>query len=109
DLMQCLGQNGPEVPVIVGAAHDGARDAFDGVVEVGKLQRVAEEEHRRVVADHVPVALLGVELQSKTADVALRVRRTPLTGDGGEAGEQGSAPAYPGEQRGLGVPGDVMG
>src|SRR5690606_27589947 len=100
---------GPEVPVVVGAAHVGARIALDCVVEVGKLQRVAEEEHRRVVADHVPVALLGVELQSKTADVALRIRRAPLTGNGGEAGEQGSALAYPGEQRGLGVLADVMG
>src|SRR5690554_3279877 len=109
DLVQCFRQTGPEIPVVVGAAHVGARVAFDSVVQVGKLQRVAEEEHRRVVADHVPVALLGVELQSKTADVAFRVRRTPLTGDGGEAGEQGSALAYPGEQRGLGVPGAVMG
>ena len=70
-----------------GAAQVGARVALDRVVEVGELQRVAEEEHRRVVADHVPVAFLGVELQREAADVALGVGRAALAGDGGEAGE----------------------
>src|SRR6195256_1473423 len=54
DLMQSLGQQRPKVPIIVGAAHPGARIAFDGVVEVGEPQRVAEEKHRRIVADDVP-------------------------------------------------------
>src|SRR5580704_2655489 len=50
----CLGQQRPEIPVVVGAAQSRARVALDRVVEVGEAQRIAEEEHRRVVADDVP-------------------------------------------------------
>ena len=81
------GSNGPEVPVVVGATQPGARVALDRVVEVGEAQRVAEEEHRRVVADDVPVAFVGVELQRVAADVALGVGGAALAGDRGEAGE----------------------
>ena len=70
-----------------GAAQVGARVALDRVVEVGELQRVAQEEDRGVVADQVPVAFLGVELQREAADVALGVGRAALAGHGGEAGE----------------------
>ena len=87
DLVQRLGQVGPEVPVVLGVAQVGARVTLDGVVEVGELQRVAEEEDRGVVADDVPVALLGVELHGEAADVALGVGRAALAGDGREAGE----------------------
>ncbi len=38
DLVQGLGQQSPEVPVVIGAAHAGTRIALDGVVEVGKAQ-----------------------------------------------------------------------
>ena len=44
-----------------------------GVDEVRELGRLADEEHRRVVADHVPVAILGVELQGEAAASALSV------------------------------------
>ena len=53
----------------------------------GNLMRVADEEHRRVVADEVVVALLGVELQREAARVADRVRRAQRAGDGREAQE----------------------
>ncbi|EKD88560.1 MAG: hypothetical protein ACD_34C00465G0001 [uncultured bacterium] len=33
-LMQRFGQGGPEIPVIFGAAHIGARIAFNGMVEI---------------------------------------------------------------------------
>ncbi|MNJ56736.1 hypothetical protein D3C77_522970 [compost metagenome] len=108
-LVQRLGQASPEVPVIVGTAHVSARIALDRMVEVGEFQRVAEEKHRRVVADHVPIALLGVELKGVTANIALRVRRTALAGHGGEAREHRSLLADFGEDPGLGVAGDVMG
>src|SRR5258708_26850929 len=65
DLMQGLGQQRPEVPVVVGAAHTGTRIALDRVVEVRKAQRVTEKEHRRIVAYHIPVAFLGVEFQGE--------------------------------------------
>ena len=88
DLVQRFGQRGPEVPVVLRAAQVGARVALDRVVEVGELERIAQEEHRRVVADQVPVAFLGVELDREAADVALGVGRAAFAGDGGEAGEQ---------------------
>ncbi len=85
DLVQRLRQQRPEIPVAVGAAQVGARVALDGVIEVGELERVAQEEHRRVVADQVPVALFRIELHREAADVALGVGRAALAGDRREA------------------------
>src|SRR5260370_34610522 len=59
------------------------------MVEVREPQRVAEEEDRRVVADDVPVALLGIELEGGAADVAFRIGGAALAGDGREAREHG--------------------
>src|SRR6202035_3209827 len=87
DLVQSLGQQCPEVPIVVRTAQPGARVPLDRMVEVGEAERVAEEEHRRVVADNVPIAFFGVELQRSAAYVALRVRGAALTGNGGEAHE----------------------
>jgi len=56
DLVKGLGQRGPEIPVVPGATHVGARIALYRMVEVGELERVAQKEDRRVVADQVPVA-----------------------------------------------------
>ena len=42
DLVQRSGQQGPEIPVVVGVAHPGARVALDRVVEIGVA---AEEVH----------------------------------------------------------------
>jgi hypothetical protein len=50
--------------------------------EVRKLISIPDEEHRSVVADHVPVAFVGIKLQRKTAHVALGVRRAELAGNG---------------------------
>ena len=108
DLVQRFGQQRPVVPVVGGAAHIGFRIALDGLVQVGELARVADEEHRRVVAHHVPVALLGVELQGKAADVALGVGRAALAGHGGEAGEHLGLLAHLLEDLGAGVSGDVL-
>src|ERR1700693_758167 len=41
DLMQRFGQQCPEVPVVVSAAHTGSRITLDGVIDVGKPQRIA--------------------------------------------------------------------
>src|SRR5690606_26975213 len=51
-------------------------------------ERIANEEHRRVVADQVPVAFLSVELDGEAAHVALGVSSTHLTGNGGETQQQ---------------------
>ncbi len=58
------------------------------MVEVGDAERIAEDEDWGVVADDVPLAFLGVELDRETADIALGVGRAALAGDGGEAGEE---------------------
>ena len=38
------------------------------MIEVGEAQRIAEEEDRRVVADQVPISLLGIEFHRKAAE-----------------------------------------
>jgi hypothetical protein len=86
-LMRGLRLLRPEVPLHVVVAPVGVRAALLGVDEVREVRRVADEEHRRVVADEVVVALLGVELQREAARVARGVGRAQLAGDGREAGE----------------------
>ena len=85
------------------------RVALLGVDEVGELVGVAHEEDRRVVADEVPVALPGVELQRKAAHVALVVGGAQLAGDGREAGEHLGLLADGGEDVGRRVARDVLG
>ena len=57
------------------------------VDDVGELDRVLDEEHRDVVADEVPVAFLGIELDGEAAHVAREVERTLRSGDSREAHE----------------------
>ena len=85
DLVGRLGREGPEVPLHVGVAQARARQALLRVDEVGELDRVADEEHRGVVADDVVVALGRVELQREAAHVAPGVGRALLAGDRREA------------------------
>src|SRR5947209_7695273 len=73
DLMEGLGQKRPEVPVILSAAQTGAGVALDRVVEVREAERIAEEKDGRIVADDVPIAVLGIELESSPADIALGI------------------------------------
>ena len=58
------------------------------VDDVGKLDRVLDEEHRDVVADEIPVALPGVELDGEPAHVARQIERPLAAGDGREAHER---------------------
>src|SRR5882757_8597801 len=82
DLMQCLREQRPKIPIVVRAAQPGARVALDGMVEVREPQRVAEEEDRRIVADNVPVAVFSIELEGRATDVTLRIGRAALAGNG---------------------------
>ena len=88
DLVQRFGQRTPEVPVAVGVAQAGAWIALDGMVQVRKFQRVAHEEHGRVIADQVPVAFFRVELEGETADIAFRIGRAAFAGHGRETRKQ---------------------
>ena len=79
-----------------------------GMDEVGKLDRVLDEEHRDIVADEVPIALAGVELHRKAAHVARRVDRSGPASDGREADEHFGLLAL-GEDGGSGEVRDVVG
>ncbi|MCY1423442.1 hypothetical protein D9M71_391530 [compost metagenome] len=83
--------------------------ALLGVDEVGELERIADEEYGSVIAHHVPVALLGVELQGEATHVALGISGSEFTCYGGEAREQLGLLADFGEHRSLAVAGDVVG
>src|ERR1700743_2773488 len=106
--MRALRRERPEVPLHLVGAHAGVREALLGVDEVLELGGVADEEDRRVVADQVVVAFLGIELQREAARVARRVRGALLARDGREAREhRRPQPAL--EEARLGELADVLG
>lgn len=109
DLVQRFGAERPEIPGRRGAAQVGLGIALLGVDEVGELERVADEEHRGVVADQVPVAFVGVELDGEAAHIALGVGGAAFAGHGRKTQEQRSLLADLGEDAGAGVLGDVVG
>lgn len=63
----------------------GLRIALLGVDERGELDTVSDEEHWCVVAYHIPIALLSVELDGEAAGIASRVCGAFLAAYGGEA------------------------
>ena len=82
---------------------------MDDMVEVGKFERVAEKENRRIVAHQIPVALFGVEFKHKTADIPLGICCAALAGHGGKARKHLGFLADPGKYLGAGVFGYVVG
>src|ERR1700689_4531673 len=78
------------------------------MVEIGKPQRIPEEENRSIVADHVPIAILGVELDGEAADVTFRVGSTALAGNRRKPREQRSLLADFAENIRAGVAADVV-
>ena len=102
------GDQRPEVPLHVVVAQVVGRHALLGADEVLELHRVAHEEDRGVVADHVEVALGRVELQREAARVPPGVWAAALAGDGGEPGQHLGLGAGL-EHRGPGVLADVVG
>ena len=108
DHVHALGRERDEVPEVVVRGlrlrEAAVRLRLGGVDQVGELDRVLDEEDRDVVADEVPVALLGVELHGEAAHVAGQVGRALAAGDGREADERRRLLAGALEQVG---PGDV--
>ena len=86
-----------------GLRHREVRLGLRGVDQIRKLHRVLDEEHRDVVADEIPVAFVGVELDGEAAHVARRVGRTAFAEHGREADEDRRLLARLGEQRGARV------
>ena len=107
DHVHAFGRQADEVPEIVvrrlRLRKGAVRLLLDRVDDVGKLDGVLDEEHRDVVADDVPVAFLGVELDGKAAHVAREIERTLAAGDGREPHEGRRLFAGALEQVGAGV------
>ncbi len=87
DLVQCLRQRGPEVPVVAGAVQIRARIAFDGVVQVGNLRGLRRKNTGVLLPTRSQFPSLGIELDRKAADIALGVGRSALARHGGKTGE----------------------
>ena len=107
DHVHAFGRQRDEVPEIV-VRRLRLRKGAVGLLlhrmdQVGKLDRVLDEEHRDVVADEVPVAFLGVELDREAAHVAGEVERALAAGDGREAHEGRRLLAGALEEVGAGV------
>jgi hypothetical protein len=77
------------------------------VDEIAELQRILNEEDGGIVADHVSVALFGVELEGEAAGITLGVSGTLFSADGGESQEGWGALADLREELGRGVLGHV--
>ena len=72
---------------------------FHRMNEIGKLDRILDEEDGDVVADEIEVALVGIEFDRKSAHVARQVSGARAAGDGGEASENFRFLALFGEER----------
>lgn len=68
-----LGAKRDEVPEHVRVLQMRLRVALLRVDEAGEQDGIADEEDRRVVADQVPNAVIGVELQGEAAGIARSV------------------------------------
>ena len=51
-----------------------------GRIKVREFERALQEECRCIVSRQVPVALIGIELDRKTSDIALGISRTASAG-----------------------------
>ena len=107
-LVQAFRVERPEVPHHGRALAVGPRVALLGVDKIAKLFGILDEKHRGVVADQVPVAVLGVELHCKAARIAFGVGAAFFAADGGEAHEDPRLLADLAEQLGSGVGRDVV-
>ena len=82
DLVQAFGRERPEIPHGGIGAHIGFGIALLRMNEIAEFIGIAHEENRRVVADHVPVAFFGIELDGETADIAFGIGGAALASDG---------------------------
>src|SRR5208282_5789082 len=76
--MRGFGTEREEIPDVVGLLDVAVWVALLRVDEIRKLERITDEEDRRVVADQVVVPVLGVELDRNSPGVAHRVSRALL-------------------------------
>src|SRR3984957_14468119 len=55
--------------------------SFLGMNEIGKLQRITNKKHWRVVTHQIPIPFLSIEFERKPADISFCISCTPLTSD----------------------------
>jgi len=79
--VQAFRRQRPEVPHRRGRAQVRKRAGLPGADEVRELKLIADEEYRRVVADQIPIAFFGMELEREAARLALGVGCALFAGD----------------------------
>ncbi len=87
ELVRGFRRQREEVPGVFRLLYVSVGIAFLRMNEVGKLQRITNEEDRGVVADEIVVAFLRVKLDGEAARVAHRIRRAGLQRHCGETNE----------------------
>ncbi len=111
--MEAFGHQADEIPEIVmrrRRLREGAIGlGLDRMDEVGKFDRVLDEEDGNIVADEIPIALLRVELDREAADIARQIEAALRTRDGREAHKGGGAFADALENIGAADVGEAVG
>jgi hypothetical protein len=69
----------------------GFNNTYLSMDEVGKLGWIPQEENRSIVGDHIPVTLIGPELNRETTRITGAIVRTRLAADGGESDSDGAS------------------
>ena len=89
--MESFWGEGPEVPCHLSGLYASLRVSLLGMDEIWELDWISDEEDWSVVADHIVVSLLGVELDGESSGISLAVVSTTLASNGGEAEEAWSS------------------
>jgi len=71
------------------------------LTKVRKLDRLLDKEDRNVVADNIPITLLGIELDRKASNVSDRIRAATAALNSGEPQEHGRGPRGVGQHSGV--------
>ena len=113
DHVEALGHQAHEIPEIV-VRRRRLREGAVGLWlhrmdEVGEFHRILDEEDGDIVADEIPIALFGVELDREAAHVAREIERAFRPRDGRETHESGRALADALEDIGTADVGEAVG
>jgi hypothetical protein len=91
DLVKSISGMCPEVPDHVGVTEVSLRISLLGMKKIGELDRVLNEEHRGVIANHIVVAFFSVELNSESSRVSNTVSRSSFASHCRESQEERSS------------------
>lgn len=109
DLMKSLWGVLPEVENHIWISQVGCWVSLLAVNEIWELHGIINEEDWGVVSDHVVVALLSIELNSKATWVSHGIWSTSLTGHSGESQEERGLLADLIQEGSLGELSDILG